>query len=174
MITPAPWRAAVALAVLGGVAITVADVSPAAAHVAIRLDIRSPAPDATVDSNVSVIVVAQPTLAGVDHVAFTAALDGRPVDPRTGRRVTETRPMKIPASSSRTIPLRNLPSGRHEITLRYRPDLDEQPSVASVRFTVRRAAGQGRLVGIVAGTATLLGAGAVGLRLHARRRQRSR
>lgn len=113
--------------------------TPAIAHLAIRLDIRAPESRQRLGSDTDVIVFAQPTLAGVDHVSFTATLDGEALDPATGRSSSQPVPLDIRVSTSKRIPLRNLTPGAHRFTISYRPDTDEPTRETTVEFTVRRA-----------------------------------
>lgn len=69
------WEATRASRILGalgaGLLLIVATAVPAQAHVAIRLDVRTPRPGAIVPRTAHAVVFAQPTLGGVDRVAIT-------------------------------------------------------------------------------------------------------
>lgn len=111
----------------------------ALAHVAIQLHIERPASGARVGPHAELVVYAQPMLFGVPETTFVVELDGRPLDPRTGRPGPAPRPVHIVAGRRVTVPLRGLGEGRHELTLRYRPDRDALPLETSVTFVVGRS-----------------------------------
>ncbi len=133
-------RAKLGLAALG-VALLALWPGAATAHIAIVLLIRSPADGQHMGRNVSIVVVAQPALAGVNHTAFTAELDGRPVDPASGRITSESRSAVIKVGSTTTIPLRGLASGTHRFVIRYRADTDEPVTEKAVSLIVARSHG---------------------------------
>lgn len=118
------------------VACSVVLAAPASAHLAIRLDIRSPEDGAKVGRHTELVIFAQPTLAGVDHTLFTVSLDGRPIDPVTGKAAAEDGQGTIAVSTTHRVPL-DLTSGRHHVVVEYRPDIDEPPRQVSVDFEVR-------------------------------------
>jgi hypothetical protein len=119
----------VAVAVAGLVVVALVALSPpAAAHLAIRLDIRWPQPGSSVGRSTDALVFAQATLAGVDSVTFTPLLDGQPVGP--------TRLIRVSTEEHVALPM--LAPGHHTFAVRYRPDVDEPVTITSVAFTVRR------------------------------------
>jgi len=109
-----------------------------AAHIAIRLDIQKPQPDQQMGSASEAVVFAQAMLAGVDHVAFSASLDGRPVDPASGEFTPQPVSTETRVSTSMRIPLRRLTPGKHRFEISYRPDSDEPIRQTSVDFMVRK------------------------------------
>ena len=115
--------------------------APAAAHLAIRLDIRAPQPGQHVGHDVDVVVFAQQTLAGVDQTSYSASLDGHPLDPASGRVIAQSQLSVIHVNAEVHIALRGLATGGHELAVSYRPDTDMPIFHTSVRFTVgpRRA-----------------------------------
>jgi len=110
---------------------------PASAHIAIRLDFRSPQAGARIGPNSEAVIFAQPTLAGVSQVAFAATLDRQPIDPISGRLLAQEHPTVIHAGSEVRIPLRRLHAGPHRVDITYRPDVDEPITRNTVEFTVR-------------------------------------
>lgn len=96
------------------------------AHVAISLLVLSPRQGDTVEPDADAVVLAQRTLGGVDHTAFTVRLDGEqvggPIDVRVGDSVT--------------IPLPRMEPGPHRLEIGYRPDVDEPARTATVDFEV--------------------------------------
>jgi hypothetical protein len=162
---PAGWRWLVGAA--ASLAAWSAATVPVAAHLAIRLDIQAPEPDQHVDPDTEVVIFAQPTLAGVDHAAFTASLDGRPVDPVSGRPTPQPVSTEIRVSASTRIPLHGLSSGNHRFTISYRPDTDEPIKQSTVDFVVRKRR-VSRLPWVGLGAAAL----AVGAALTVNRRRR--
>jgi len=132
---PAAWRWLIGVA--AGLAAWSAATVPVTAHLAIRLDIQAPQPDQHVGPDTEVVIFAQPTLAGVDHVAFTASLDGRPVEPTSGRLTPQPVSTEIRVSTSTRIPLRGPTPGNHRFAISYRPDTDEPMRQTPVDFVVR-------------------------------------
>jgi hypothetical protein len=128
-------RAAVAVAIIG--VILMVGTNNASAHIAILLDVRTPHPGAVLGPHGHATVVAQPTLAGVTHVIFRAAIDGNPIDPRTGRKTPHARPLAIAVSTTRRIPLCYLRAGSHRLTITYRLDTDEPPVTTAVDFSIK-------------------------------------
>lgn len=118
--------AAVAAALAVGLVILAGP--PAAAHLAIRLDIVAPRPGARVHPTLDAIVFAQRTLAGVDAVTFVPLVDGAPIS--SG--------IEISADAEVRVPLRALAPGSHTFAVRYRPDVDEPVATTSVAFVVDR------------------------------------
>jgi len=116
-------------------ALVAAQASPVAAHLAIRLDIRSPQPGQQVGRDVDVVLFAQPTLAGVAQTTYTVSLDGRTVDPATGRLAPKATSAVIHVGSEARIPLRGLGRGGHVVMISYRPDADMPVVDTSVSFT---------------------------------------
>ena len=116
----------------------VATAGPAAAHLAIRLDIRAPEDGSKIGPHSELVVYAQPTLAGVDHTTYRVILDGKSIDPVTGRPTSDDTTTNIEVSTSRRTPL-NLTTGSHHLAIEYRPDIDEPVRDVSVDFTVRKA-----------------------------------
>lgn len=106
------------------------------AHLAIRLDIRSPEDGGKVGPRTELVVYAQPTLAGVDHTTYRVILDGHAIDPATGKRTSDDVDTNIEVSTSKRTPL-NLSPGKHHLAVEYRPDIDEPVRDVSVDFTVR-------------------------------------
>jgi hypothetical protein len=121
---------------------------PAEAHVAIRLLITSPGEGDRVRADPVVEVFAQPFLGGVDGTTFSVELDGRPLDPVTGRPASTPVETSIRVEETRSIRLHGLAEGEHTLTLTYRPDVDEPPREASVTFVV--AGSSSLLVGGIA------------------------
>ncbi len=152
-------------------AVIVSMVSPAAAHLAIRLDIRYPQPGAHVGHDVDVVVFAQPTLAGVAQTTYSATLDGHPLDPRTGRFVAQAEAPLIRANTDTRIPLRGLPRGPHELAIAYRPDADMPILHTSVAFTVGGGGSHGALLAVVLAVVAL---GLMALAVLGLRRRRSK
>lgn len=148
---------------------------PALGHVAIQLHIERPARGARVGPDTELVVYAQPMLFGVPETTFVVELDGQPLDPRTGRPGPAPRPLRIRADRRVTVPLRGLAAGRHELTVRYRPDRDALPLEASVTFEVVEEVGGvapgGRLLWPLAGAG--LGLAALAGAVAARRQRRS-
>lgn len=97
-------------------------------------------------------------LLGIPEVRFTATVDGRPLDPATGRPADRPVPVPIRANQTRRLPLRGLAPGRHVLAVSYRPDTDAPTLATTVPVTV--TAGQNRLACLVlpAGLAVLLAA----------------
>jgi hypothetical protein len=110
----------------------------AEAHVAIRLLITSPGEGDRVGANFVAEVYAQPFLGGVDGTSFSVDLDGRPLDPGTGRHVSTPVETAIRVEETRSIQLHGLAEGPHTLMVTYRPDVDEPPEEASVTFIVER------------------------------------
>jgi len=113
-----------------------ATAGPAAAHLAIRLDIRTPEDGAKVGPHFELEVYAQPTLAGVDHTTYRVIVDGRSIDPATGKPTSNDTVTNIEVSTSRRTPL-TLSPGSHHLAVEYRPDIDEPVRDVSIDFTVR-------------------------------------
>jgi hypothetical protein len=109
---------------------------PAAAHLAIRLDIRAPEDGSKVGPRTELEVYAQPTLAGVDHTTYRVILDGKSIDPATGKPTSNDTVTNIEVSTSRRTPLVLTP-GSHHLAVEYRPDIDEPVRDVSIDFTVR-------------------------------------
>jgi hypothetical protein len=151
------WLGAVGLAIL----VTMMGALPARAHVAIRLDILEPQPDQVVGPHPTVVVFAQPMLAGADRTTFVPTLDGVPIDPDSGATVTAPQHVEIRAGERRRLSLRGLDDGEHVITLTYSPDIDVEPTTASVTFRVGSAGG-GVSAGLIAGLIAFAVAVAVG------------
>jgi sensor c-di-GMP phosphodiesterase-like protein len=82
-------------------------------------------------------------LLGIPEVTFTATVDGRPLDPATGRPADRPVPLPIRVNQTRRLPLRGLAPGRHVLAVSYRPDTDAPTLVTTVPVTV--TAGQSRL-----------------------------
>jgi hypothetical protein len=108
----------------------------AEAHVAIRLLITSPGEGDRVGADLVAEVYAQPFLGGADGTNFSVDLDGRPLDPGTGRHVSTPVETPIRVEETRSIQLHGLAEGEHTLTVTYRPDVDEAPEEASVTFVV--------------------------------------
>jgi hypothetical protein len=123
------------MAGVAAAAYVVLTATPASAHLAIRLDIRDPGDGAKVGRHTSLVIFAQPTLAGVDHTTFSVMVDTRPIDPDTGKPVDHDKQGTIAVSTTRRIPLM-LTAGRHHVTVEYRPDIDEPPRQVSVDVEV--------------------------------------
>lgn len=117
------------------VALVAAQAAPAAAHLAIRLDIRSPQPGQHVGRDVDVVLFAQPTLAGVAQTTYTVTVDGRTVDPAAGSFAPHATSAVIHVGTEARIPLRGLGRGGHVVTISYRPDADMAVVDTSVSFT---------------------------------------
>jgi hypothetical protein len=148
---------------------------PAQAHVPIVLLILAPKADQTVGSDTTVRVLAQRTLGGVDQVAFTPTIDGRPLDPTTGRATTRPVPVLIHAGQTLQLPLRGLSAGQHVATVTYRPDRDAPVMRNTVSFGARGSPGHLPLVAALAAlAAALLGTGGAAAVLLTRRRRRPR
>jgi len=114
----------------------VATAGPAAAHLAIRLDIRAPEDGSKVGPHTDLVVYAQPTLAGVDHTTYRVIVDGKSLDPKTGRPTSDDTVTNIEVSTSVRTPL-SLAPGTHHLAVEYRPDIDEPVRDVSIDFTVR-------------------------------------
>lgn len=130
---------------LGGGAVLVTLVAavltagPAAAHLAIRLDIRAPEEGSKVGTRSELEVYAQPTLAGVDHTTFRVIVDGKTVDANTGRPTSGDGTTNIAVMTTHRTPL-NLAPGHHQVAVEYRPDIDEPVQQTKVDFQVRAPA----------------------------------
>lgn len=109
---------------------------PAEAHVAIRLLITSPSEGDRVGAELVAEVFAQPFLGGVDGTTFSVDLDGRPLDPGTGRHVSTPVETPIRVEETKSIRLHGLAEGEHTLMVTYRPDVDEPPEEESVTFVV--------------------------------------
>jgi hypothetical protein len=81
-------------------------------------------------------VFAQPFLGGVDGTSFSVDLDGRPLDPGTGRHVSTPVESPIRVEETRSIQLHGLAEGEHTLMVTYRPDVDQPPEEVSVTFVV--------------------------------------
>lgn len=101
--------------------------APASAHVAIRLDVRSPTAGQHVGRRPTVVVFAQPMLAGAPGAPFTLEVDGD---------LAGTGTYEIAAGATKSVQLPRLPSGQHQLRIRYRADGDEPPTSVTVPFTV--------------------------------------
>jgi len=129
-------RSLVAVVMVATVVVSLA--SPAAAHLAIRVDIRAPEAGQRVGPNTDVVLFAQPMLAGVAHAAVSVYLDGHPINPATGSAASRALPVDIALLAQRRVPLRHLGVGSHTIAISYRPDVDEPVFRSSVSFVVVR------------------------------------
>lgn len=129
--------------------------TPAGAHVAIRLDIMAPQANQAISPDSELVVVARPMLLGVPKTTFTATLDGRPVDPATGRVTDQPVPVLIRVNETKRIPLRGLPAGTHAVGVAYRPDRDAPVLHSSVPVVVR-ASRPARLLLSVVGVAVFV------------------
>lgn len=141
----------------------------AAAHVAIRLDVMAPQTNQTIGPNDSeLVIVARPMLLGIPEVTFTATVDGRPLDPATGRPADRPVPVPIRVNQTKRIHLRGLAPGRQVLAISYRPDTDSPTLVTTVPVTL--TADQSRLarLALPAGLAVLLVAVAVAVVLRRR------
>jgi hypothetical protein len=149
----------VGLGVLAMLALLLAS-RPAAAHVAIRLDVMAPQANQTIGPDSELVVVARPMLLGVPEVSFTATVDGRPLDPATGRVTDQPVPVLIRVNQTKRIPPRGLTPGSHAVGVTYRPDRDAPVLHSTVPVTV--TPGQGRLarLAVPAGLAVVLVAAA--------------
>lgn len=136
--------------------------SPAAAHLAIRLDLMAPQDGQRIDPPVDVEVVARPMLLGVPQTTFTMRLDGQPLDPATGLPAASPVATPIRVNQTRRIRLGSLPAGQHTLEVSYRPDQDAPVTTSRVTFTVtpHRAL---PAIWPAAGLAGLLGLAAAGL-----------
>ena len=155
--------------VVAAVAAVVLWPAVAVAHVGIVVVIRSPTDGQDVGGDLSIDVAAQPALAGVDHATFTAELDGRPVDPASGRITTESVPAVIRVGATTRISLRGLVLGEHRFLIRYRADTDEPATQTAVSFVVVPSNGTRRWL-IATSGAALLAVGAGGVWLMRRHR----
>ncbi|HEX9549401.1 MAG TPA: hypothetical protein VF942_18815 [Acidimicrobiales bacterium] len=153
------------------ITLNVVVVAPAAAHLAIRVDIRYPQPDSHVGPDVTAVVFAQQTLAGVPQTTFSASLDGHPLDPATGRLVPQTETTVIRVGTETRIPLRRLAKGRHELAIAYRPDTDMPILHTAVNFTVGSGSSYRSVAVVVLAVAM---ASVVALAVIGVRRRRSR
>lgn len=115
--------------------------SSAPAHLAVRLLILSPADGARVSADVTVTVQLQATLGGADSTSFVMKLDGTLIDPDAGERQATEMPRVIRIGETVETPLRALAAGRHEVSVRYRPDIDEAPRTELVAFIVDASGG---------------------------------
>jgi hypothetical protein len=106
------------------------------AHVAISMIVLSPRAGEVVPPDSEVVVFAQPTLGGVDGTTFTVAVDGRPLDPRTGGFAPRPVPVAVRVGERATVPMRDLPPGDHRLEITYQPDTDEPPHSLTVDFRV--------------------------------------
>ncbi|MGH2683384.1 MAG: hypothetical protein ACRDIX_09155 [Actinomycetota bacterium] len=162
-------RRARRLAVAGVLfALLMGSTAPAAAHIAIRLDIRAPQPGQRVPPDTSAVIFAQRMLGGRDRVDFTVTLDGRTLDPETGRVGGTGSPATIEVDQTLRIPLRSLATGSHALTVTYRPDTDAPILENSVEFVVGESSGAPFAVAAVGSIAVL--ALASMLLMHRRRR----
>ena len=118
------------------VAVVVLSAGPATAHIAILLEITQPQPGAQVGPDSDVVILAQRTLAGIDQVSYVGDLDGRPLDPATGRPTDTQTPWVIRAGQQQHITLHRLTAGLHRLSISYRPDTDEPVFHRSIDFTV--------------------------------------
>jgi hypothetical protein len=162
--------AAVALATLVTLALLL-PAGPAAAHVAIRLDVMAPQANQTIGPDGELVIVARPMLLGIPEVTFTATVDGRPLDPATWRPADRPVPVPIRVNQTRRIPLRGLAPGNHVLAISYRPDTDAPTLATTVPVTV--IAGQSRpaRLALPAGLAVMLLAAAAAV--MRRRRDRA-
>jgi hypothetical protein len=149
----------VGLGVLAMLALLLAS-RPAAAHVAIRLDVMAPQANQTIGPDSELVVVARPMLLGVPEVSFTATVDSRPLDPATGRVTDQPVPVLIRVNETKRIPLRGLTPGSHAVGVTYKPDRDAPVLHSTVPVTV--TPGQSRLarLAVPAGLAVVLVAAA--------------
>jgi hypothetical protein len=147
--------AAVALVTLVTLALLL-PAGPAAAHVAIRLDVMAPQANQTIGPDSELVIVARPMLLDIPELTFTPTLDGRPLDPATGRPADRPVPLPIRVNQTRRIPLRGLAPGSHVLAISYRPDTDAPTLATTVPVTV--TAGRSRLarLALPAGLAVLL------------------
>jgi hypothetical protein len=132
----------VGLGVLAMLALLLAS-RPAAAHVAIRLDIMASQANQTIGPDSELVMVARPILLGVPEASFIATVDGRPVDPATGRVTEQPVPVLIRVNETKRIPLRGLTPGGHAVGVTYKPDRDAPVLYSTVPVTV--TPGQSRL-----------------------------
>jgi len=135
---------------------TAADVTAASAHLAIRVDIRYPPPEARVGSDLDAILFAQPTLAGVAQTTYTLSLDGHPIDPASGRPESQVMASVIRVNTEVRVPLRHLSRGHHELVVAYRPDVDMPVFKTSVGFSVGGRPVRRRLLVVVLGAVALV------------------
>lgn len=139
---------------------------PVRAHVAIILLVVAPEDGATLGPDTELVVRAQPALNGVEETSFTVTLDGRPLDPGTGRLADDTRPIPIRLHETERIPLRGLEPGPHRVTVTYRPDVDAAPRKETVVFSVTDPMSWVVPVASVAATVFLLGLTTAAFRLR--------
>ena len=97
---------------------------PAAGHVAISLLTLKPREGERVHGDVDVEVYAQATLGGVPSTSFRLMLDGRSIDFTAGRPASESTEIAIHVGQTKRTTLRDVATGRHAITLVYKPDRD--------------------------------------------------
>ena len=141
--------------------------APALAHVAIRLDIVSPQNGERVEGSPILRIAAAQTLGGVEGTTFAVRVDGRAIDPVTGRAVPKLRFVPIGANETVDVPLRDLSSGTHVAAIRYRPDEDEAPVEKKVSFIVAAGDDPGPILPLaLAGVAVVALAAAGWLRSH--------
>jgi hypothetical protein len=112
----------VGLGVLAMLALLLAS-RPAAAHVAIRLDVMAPQANQTIGPDSELVVVARPMLLGVAEVSFTATVDSRPLDPATGRVTDQPVPVLIRVNETK--------SSNHNEWLSLRKQTGQQPNRAT-------------------------------------------
>lgn len=145
---PAALGLVLAVALLAG---------PVQGHVAVILLVVAPEDGATVGPDTELVVRAQPALNGVEETSFTVALDGRPLDPSTGRPGERGPSIPIRLHETKRIPLRGLEPGAHRVTVTYRSDVHAAPRENTVVFTVAETASWVVPVASVLATALLLG-----------------
>jgi hypothetical protein len=80
-----------------------------------------------------VVVSAQRTAGGVDRTEFRLELDGA--------LVSSYDAVTIRVDQELRLPLRDLSPGRHAVTIRYRPDVDEPETTNEVVFVVGEPGG---------------------------------
>lgn len=78
---------------------TLSAAAPAGAHIAIRLDIRSPRSGEHTGSDPQLVVFAQPMLAGRPDATFDVLVDGSPIDGGTGGRRGHHSPFTSPPAT---------------------------------------------------------------------------
>jgi hypothetical protein len=121
--------------------------SQAWAHVAIVLTIVEPSAGEEVGPDVAVVIHAQPTIGGVDSTRFTLEADGRALPAQTDRVIRVNEDVRVR--------LTGLAPGRHVVTVRYRPHVDEPETTNEVAFVVREPGDRGLPISLVAALAVV-------------------
>lgn len=107
---------------------------PARAHVPIILVITAPQMGERVGTDTELRVFAQAAIAGVEETSFTVDLDGRPLDPASGRPAAAPVEVIIRVDETKQIPVRGLSDGEHTLTVTARPHEGEAPQQGSVQI----------------------------------------